>query len=96
MARRAEADHDEEESVTKNLLGVAGRVAITGPQGILLLRRSASSELDPSRWELPGGKLNWGQPLTRALTREVHEEPGLTVEVGRPLLIWHLHKALSG
>lgn len=36
---------------------------------------------------LPGGGLNWGEPLTDALIREVAEETGLACEPIRPILI---------
>jgi len=36
---------------------------------------------------LPGGGVGWGEPLAHALKREVAEETGLLVEVGRPLVI---------
>ena len=51
---------------------------------ILLLQRSQDSTLDPGLWELPGGKMDHGEVLTDALAREVAEETGITVEVGRP------------
>ncbi|MCX5731000.1 MAG: NUDIX domain-containing protein [Deltaproteobacteria bacterium] len=59
---------------------------------ILLLQRSQDSTLDPGLWELPGGKMDHGEVLTDALAREVAEETGITVEVGRPLVTFHFVK----
>lgn len=41
-------------------------------------------------WELPGGKVEPGEPHAAALVREVDEETGLSVEVG-DLLLAHCH-----
>lgn len=44
---------------------------------ILLLRRRHAPEA--GCWSLPGGKLEWMEPLTQAVAREVQEEVGVTV-----------------
>ena len=37
---------------------------------------------EPLRWEFPGGKVEDGESDAEALTREIHEELGLTIAVG--------------
>lgn len=37
-------------------------------------------------WEFPGGKLEGGESVSEALTRELQEEIGITVEKAEPLL----------
>lgn len=73
-------------------LGVAGKAIVRHGDRILLLRRADSGSHDPGLWELPGGKMNYGEQLPEALAREVAEETGLTVSVGRPILTWHFTK----
>lgn len=46
----------------------------------LFIQRSQTDTHNPSLWEAPGGKLDEGQDLSRALEREVIEETGLLVE----------------
>jgi 8-oxo-dGTP diphosphatase len=73
-------------------LGVAGKAIIRKDGRILLLRRSEASSHDPGLWELPGGKIDYGEVLVEGLKREVAEETGLDVAVGRPFTTWHFYK----
>ena len=73
-------------------LGVAARAVVRRGSEILLLKRSNSVGYDPGLWELPGGKMDFGEVLTEALEREVAEETGLAARILTPLVTWHFVK----
>jgi mutator protein MutT len=65
---------------------------------ILLARRiEASVPEAQNRWELPGGKINFGETPEAAVTREVSEETGLVVRVSRllPRILTNVWRAES-
>lgn len=51
----------------------------------LVTRRFADAHLG-GMWEFPGGKVEEGEELAAALTREIEEEIGIDIEVGGELL----------
>lgn len=62
--------------VPKHVVAVTG--FISNSEGKVLLK------LDPHRgWELPGGKVELGEDLIEGLIREVKEETGAVISVGR-------------
>ena len=61
-------------------LVVAG--LIVGPGGRVLISQRRPDQALPLGWELPGGKIEPGESPVAALARELHEELGVTVEVG--------------
>jgi 8-oxo-dGTP diphosphatase len=69
--------------VRERKLVVAG-VIIGDDQRILITQRRADQAL-PLKWEFPGGKVEPGEAPVAALIRELREEVGVTVSVGR---IW--------
>ena len=53
--------------------------ALVESGGRVLLVRRAPWDAMPGHWELPGGKVDAGEPLLAALARELAEETGLTL-----------------
>lgn len=48
---------------------------------VLVLKRSSGSKTNPSKWELPGGKIEAEEQFDDALKREILEETGFTVAI---------------
>jgi 8-oxo-dGTP diphosphatase len=65
-----------------NQIVVAG--AIVAGSTVLIAQRTRPPEL-AGRWELPGGKVAAGEAEPEALARELAEELGVVVAVGRHL-----------
>ena len=64
-------------------LVVAG--LIVGDDGRMLITQRRADQALGGRWEFPGGKVEPGEAPVDALVRELREEIGVTVSVGR---IW--------
>ncbi|MFW3147008.1 MAG: (deoxy)nucleoside triphosphate pyrophosphohydrolase [Thermoplasmatota archaeon] len=54
---------------------------------ILIAQRLPDSRFEPSKWEFPGGKVDFGEHPEEALKRELREELGIDIEVGA---LYHL------
>jgi 8-oxo-dGTP diphosphatase len=67
----------------KRTLVVAG--LMTRADGCVLITQRRADQALPLQWEFPGGKVEPGEAPVAALARELSEEIGVTVEVGR---IW--------
>lgn len=74
-------DHAEERVVE-----VVAGVITDARDRILLARRTEGRDL-AGLWEFPGGKREQGESAAGALARELHEELGIEVELGAPLIV---------
>ena len=59
---------------------------ITRPDGSFLLGQRPAGKVYAGYWEFPGGKIETGELPLAAITRELHEELGIEVEVAYPWL----------
>lgn len=69
--------------------------AVILSRGRLLLVNAWPGEIS-DLWAAPGGGVEAGASLPDNLVREVHEETGLSVEVGAPCLVNEFHDPASG
>lgn len=74
---------------------VAVHGLINNEDKYLVLHRSSINDYMPNKWDIPGGSTEHGEDPIQALNREVVEETGLSVEVGKPLFVYaHLSDPL--
>jgi 8-oxo-dGTP diphosphatase len=73
-------------------LGVAAKGIVLRDDGAVLLIKRAPDSSDPECWDLPGGKMSYGERLVETLIREVREETGLTVTPTQVLHVSHFIK----
>lgn len=73
---------------------LAARALILHEDRLLLVNAYPDARLD--LWCAPGGGCEAGQSLPENLAREVHEETGLTIAVGPPVLVNEFHDPETG
>lgn len=70
----------------------AVKALILHERQFLLIRRTTMAKGHHFMWDLPGGRLEFGETPERAPHREIKEETGLTAEMIRPLSVWTYFK----
>lgn len=64
--------------------------AVIMRDGLVLCARRGPQQSLPGMWEFPGGKVEAGEPPEAALVREIREELGCEISVGK-LINTHAH-----
>ena len=67
----------------KNYTVVAAHGLIEKDGKFLVLHRSRADGYMPGFWDIPGGTIEFGEDIKKALTREIKEETSLKVKIGK-------------
>ncbi len=64
------------------VIGVSVGALILNQKGeIFLTKRGKNATNERGTWEIPGGKVHFGETLAEAVKREMHEEYGVTLSL---------------
>lgn len=66
----------------------AQKAFIVNDGKLLLVKKSADDPFHPNEWEVPGGRMEFGEKLDEHIKREVKEEVGLDIIPGEPFAMW--------
>lgn len=65
-----------------NFIGVSVGALILNDKGeVFITKRGAHATNERGTWEIPGGKVNFGETLEKAAMREIKEEYGVDIEL---------------
>jgi len=66
----------------KGFFEITVKAVVVKDDKVLILERSDSDQIAPSKFDLPGGRVEGGETFEEALHREIMEEVGIEVEIG--------------
>lgn len=66
----------------------AQKAFVCHEEQLLLVEKAASDPHNPGKWEVPGGRMDFGEAVDEHIKREVREEVGISVAPGDPFFIW--------
>ena len=67
--------------------------AIIINQNKILIGKRKDKDIGGGKWEFPGGKIEVGETNSEALERELYEELGISVKIGKELMNYeHMFK----
>jgi len=74
--------------MAKETVHFAQKAIIIKNNKVLLIKKSEKDELNPNRYEFPGGRLSYGEDLDAHIKNKVRGEVGLEVEPGELFDMW--------
>lgn len=70
------------------IFNFAQKAFIIKENRLLMVRKSKDDPKNPNKWEVPGGRMEFGEAVDEHIKREVKEEVGLDIQIGEPFAIW--------
>lgn len=67
-----------------------------GVEKVFLPRRAATKKFLPNIYELPGGRIDFGEDIVDGLKREINEEFGMAISVGSPFAVFTYKNEVKG
>lgn len=67
---------------------VAIKAIIEKDGKILILKRSSAEDVYENLWDIPGGRMEFGELPNEAIKREIMEETNLESEIISPFAVW--------
>ena len=62
-------------------------------QNKILIGKRKDKDIGGGKWEFPGGKIEIGETISKALERELYEELGISAKIGKELMNYeHMFK----
>lgn len=72
--------------IQKQQVAVGGAIFNSNNE-LLFVRRAATDDFMPGVWEIPGGGTEFGETPEVGLQREILEECGIQITVGKPVFV---------
>lgn len=69
---------------------------VDGEEKVFLPKRADTKKFLPSKYELPGGHIDYGENMRTGLMREVQEELGIEVGLGDPFAVFTYTNEIKG
>lgn len=83
------AENIFKEKIMEKYTKVAVHALIRKGDKCLLTRRSKNDDYRPGYWDVPGGTIEFGEDIIKALKRELKEEIGINVKIGKPIFVYN-------
>jgi len=80
----------QQKNSMKEKLFVANKAVIVNEKNeILLIQENPDDPIrsHPKKWDVVGGRMDMWETPQESLLREIHEEVGIDVEIGRPIYV---------
>jgi 8-oxo-dGTP pyrophosphatase MutT (NUDIX family) len=66
----------------------AQKAFILSRDSLLGVQKSLEDPNQPGKWEVPGGRMSFGEDVDEHIRREVQEEVGIEIRPGPPFYVW--------